>query len=273
MWLLVWGECTHPQGVIPPFTSSSCSNFQSVSQPNYGLRDAFDHFLSRAYLSHSLVPRDCCQIGLQRRGPQSLPAPRMGRSISPGPAHDRGDSSGAVPVPGSRSGRAPCPGCVPWRDPGREGVPASPCPGPGTGRGPGEGRGDSRFADITAVLERPGASSPGGQQPRRHGHCAPAAPGTGASGKWRIMAGWLLEDPKEPRASSQHSSSTPSACTPDVRSQRATSQFPRTLSLAPYIHRGMEPYSVQTGEGRAGGGLRHWDPLPLSTPGAPGGLW
>lgn len=224
---------------------------------------------SPIHLSSGTAAKLDCKGG----DPRPFLAHGWGGALTQVPHTTGGDSRGEVPVPGSRSGRASSPGCGAWRDPGREGVPASPCPGPGTGRGPGEGRGDSRFADITAVLERPGASSPGGQQPRRHGHCAPAAPGTGASGKWRIMAGWLLGDPKGPRASSQHSSSTPSACTPDVRSQRATLQFPRILSLAPYIHGGMEPYSVQTGEGWAGGGLRHWDPLPLSTPGAPGDLW
>lgn len=170
------------------------------------------------------------------------------------------DSSGEPPVPGSRSSRAPGPGCGAWRDPGREGVPGSPCPGPGTGRGPGEGRGDSRFADITAVLERPGASSPGGRQPRRHGHRAPAAPGTGASGKWRLMAGGLLGDPKGRHASSQHSSSTP-----DVSSQRPALQFPRTLSLAPHIYRGA---SLRTDWGRAGGGR-----APALGPSAPFHRW
>lgn len=87
-WFLVWGKCRHLPGVIPPIYLEQLLKFSVyVSQPNYRLRDTFDHFLSRAHFSHSLVPKGCCQAGLQRRRPQSLPAPWMGRSISPDPAH------------------------------------------------------------------------------------------------------------------------------------------------------------------------------------------
>lgn len=138
-----------------------------------------------------LSPMSAAKLDCKSGNPSPFLPHGWGGASAQVPHTSGGDSSGEVPVPGSRSGRAPGPGCGAWRDPGREGVPASPCPGPGTGRGPGEGRGDSRFADITAVLERPGASSPGGQQPqqpRRHGPCAPAGPAPAppvSGGLWR----------------------------------------------------------------------------------------
>lgn len=106
------------------------------------------------------------------------------------------------------------------------------CLVPVQGRAAGPERGGGIHVSLTSRRCRsgrgpaaPGAAAP----PPRPLH----SPGTGASGKWWLRVGWLPGDPRGHRASSQRSSSTPSACTPDLRSQRPTSQFPRAPSLAP----------------------------------------